>query len=125
MLLTGYRLGNSDRFPIVLKLFFYPSENALITQLYYRTNSSKVLNEFSLLTWTSEKDRYGGSYTQPFNISGYISDVAYFTIKTHVYVVICRYYDPVLDTHNLDCTVIRISRMTVGVISLITWLSSI
>lgn len=95
----------------------------ILSSCRFRTNSSKVSNEeYFLLSWTSEADHHnhnlsdgGGSYTQAFNISGYISDVAYFAIENHVYVVICRFYDPVLDTHDLDCIVIRISRLTVGI----------
>lgn len=84
---------------------------------FFRSNTSKVLNEFSALTWTSEiakTDLY--VQQQPYdNITGYISGVEYFSIKNQIYVVACRYYDPVLDTHDLDCMVMKISKMTVSV----------
>lgn len=84
-------------------LFISLSTRASSVSSYCRTNYSRVMNEYSQLSWRNVKTGVNGST----KISGYLSDVEFFTYDGHVYIVYCQYYDSVLDTNELICTVLR------------------
>ncbi|CAG9855477.1 unnamed protein product [Phyllotreta striolata] len=86
--------------------------NSISTSSECRTNRSKVFNEVSMLTWNTKTQ--GNEMGQFFHydkfLSGYISKVVFFTSDEETYAVIGRYYDPVADTYNLNCSVLKFSK---------------
>lgn len=84
-------------------LFVGLSTKAVSVNSYCRTNYSKIFNEQSQLSWKDAKTGVKGFR----KISGYVSDADFFTYNEWVYVIYCEYYDPVFDTHELFCTVLK------------------
>ncbi|XP_056645403.1 uncharacterized protein LOC130450794 [Diorhabda sublineata] len=83
--------------------------NSISTSSICRSNKSKLMNEVSMVTWTKKTERNipGVFYQYDKFLSGYISKVDFFSLNGKSYAVIGRYYDPVVDSYNLDCTVMR------------------
>lgn len=79
------------------------------------TNQTEQNNEISTMTWsTATRGNITGSfYVHPTFFTGYISGAQFFTLNTITYAVIARYYDPVADTHELDCAVIQFNEQKV------------
>lgn len=48
-----------------------------------------------------------------YNITGYISDVEFFSLNLNKYVIICQYYNKVVNSYDSSCAVIRISKENV------------
>lgn len=84
---------------------FYVSLNttAVSVSSYCRTNYSKIINEFTQLSWKNVKTKVGGAR----KILGYLSGAEFFTYADRVYVIYCEYYNSVFDSHELYCTVLR------------------
>nr|XP_023020987.1 uncharacterized protein LOC111509459 [Leptinotarsa decemlineata] len=87
----------------------YFTTNSVSTSPNCSTKTSKVLNEVSTLTWntksTSNSD--GLFYQYDTFITGHITKVEFFTLGNTTYVIVGRYFDPILENYNLDCTVIK------------------
>lgn len=77
--------------------------NSTSVSSYCRKNHGKILNDLTQLSWKNVKTGIEGFRKIP----GYLSDVEFFTYNGLVYVTYCEYYDPVFDTHELYCTVLR------------------
>lgn len=62
-----------------------------------------------MMTWnTKSQDNTIGQFHQYDKfLSGYVSKVDFFTLNGKTYAVVGRYYDPVTDKYELDCSVLR------------------
>uniref|UniRef100_A0A6P7FVF0 Uncharacterized protein LOC114333090 n=1 Tax=Diabrotica virgifera virgifera TaxID=50390 RepID=A0A6P7FVF0_DIAVI len=85
--------------------------NSVSTSSHCRTNKDNLINEISIMTWTTKTrgNKKGSFYQYNTFFTGYISKVDFFTLNDKTYAVIGRYYDPILDSYDLDCTIIQIS----------------
>ncbi|XP_030756290.1 uncharacterized protein LOC115882382 [Sitophilus oryzae] len=83
---------------------------SISTDSHCRTDNRDYL-EMSTMTWSTRKSHNStGSFNiYPSVFQGYISGVEFFSIGVTTYAVIARYYDPAIDSHDLDCTVIKFS----------------
>ncbi|RZC34014.1 uncharacterized protein BDFB_000847 [Asbolus verrucosus] len=83
--------------------------NTISTSSFCRTDRTKVMNEVSSLTWNTipRENSPGGFFLHQTFFTGYVSGVKFFTIGGRTYVVIGFYYNPVVDTHDMNCLVLR------------------
>lgn len=90
-------------------LFLYRKVHLNLYDKFFRTTHSKVYNEISMMTWnTKSQDNTIGQFHQYDKfLSGYVSKVDFFTLNGKTYAVVGRYYDPVTDKYELDCSVLR------------------
>ncbi|KAG5899454.1 hypothetical protein JTB14_015307 [Gonioctena quinquepunctata] len=91
------------------RMIVYLTTNSVSTSSNCSTGIKKVMNELSMMTWnTIPTAETNGSFFQYHSFfAGYISKVEFFTLENKTYAIIGRYYDPVLDSYDLDCTVIK------------------
>ncbi|CAG9816474.1 unnamed protein product [Phaedon cochleariae] len=91
------------------KMIVHFITNSVSTSANCSTDKSKLMNEVSMMTWNtlSTVNVTGQFYQYPKFFPGYISKVVYFTLDDITYALVGRYYDPVLGSNDLDCTVIR------------------
>lgn len=96
---TNYRVFkyNDNNFSISI------STRAVSVNSYCRNGNSKIFNEYSLLSWRNNTTTVKGTRKIP----GYLSDTKFFSFDGRVFVILCEYYDPVFDTHELYCTVFK------------------
>ncbi|XP_066248865.1 uncharacterized protein fs(1)M3 [Euwallacea similis] len=86
------------------------STNSISTSTKCRANNTDDTSEISTMVWsTSSKETDNGSFqAYPSHFRGYISDVKFFTSNKGVtYAIIAKYYDPIADTHDLNCSIFR------------------
>lgn len=81
-------------------LFVSLSANPASVSSYCRNNFSNLFNEHSVLSWRDVKTGRKGSL----ETAGYISDADFFTYNGIIYVVVCKYYNLLYDSHELFCT---------------------
>lgn len=93
--------------------------NSVSTDSYCRTETSKVMNEVSSLSWNilpgGRNNGSGGFNLHQNFISGYISGVEFFTVYGKTYVVIGRYYNSVFDSHTLDSLLFKFDEDKVNI----------
>ncbi|CAG9759594.1 unnamed protein product [Ceutorhynchus assimilis] len=92
-------------------LMIHLSTNSTSIDTKCRTNQTEDNKEISILAWNTSStcNTSGCLNTYPYFFTGYISAVEFFTVNEITYAVIARYYDPVKDTHDLDCILLRFS----------------
>ncbi|XP_017785532.1 PREDICTED: uncharacterized protein LOC108568764 [Nicrophorus vespilloides] len=92
-------------------IFVHVMTNSVSSGEDCRTNGSS-LYEYTTLTWTVAPvgSRNGSSHVYQNMITGYISDVKFFTSGGQVYIVLSRFYDPIINSHDLFCQVLRLSK---------------
>ncbi|XP_066158230.1 reticulocyte-binding protein homolog 2a [Euwallacea fornicatus] len=86
------------------------STNSISTSSKCRANNTDDTSETSTMIWnTFSMEMDNGSFqTYPSYFKGYISDVKFFTsIKGVTYAIVAKYYDPIADTHDLNCSVFK------------------
>lgn len=91
-------------------MFVSINSKAISVNSYCKTNNSKIFHEYSQLSWKNSRTNAKGSR----KILGYLSDAEFFIYDGRVYAVYCEYYDPVLDSHELFCSVMRSNRENVS-----------
>lgn len=71
----------------------------------------------SSLTWNiyPTKNKLGGFFIHPTLFKGYISNVEFFTSAGKTYIVIGVTYDPVLNTHDVNCIVLGFNENEVNI----------
>ncbi|KAB0792964.1 hypothetical protein PPYR_12584 [Photinus pyralis] len=72
---------------------------------------AKGINESTSLMWMTFSQNGASDHSYyPKNLTGYVSGVQYFRHDNDMYVVITRYYDPTLKTHNVPCLVMKVEK---------------
>lgn len=73
--------------------------------------------ENTYITWHNVE--HYESYIKNIFDTGYISDAKFFTLNGVTYLVLIRFYDPIHDTHNLECVIMKQSSELTELVSLI------
>ncbi|XP_060516237.1 uncharacterized protein LOC132695789 [Cylas formicarius] len=83
--------------------------NSTSTDSHCKISQAEGVKEVSTISWSTSPNR-GESRTfisyPLIDVPGYISGVEFFTLNGKTYSVISQYYDPISDTHELDCVVL-------------------
>lgn len=78
----------------------------LLVLLLFRLNNT---DDTVYITWNVKGNLTKNNYIFPLSVTDYISDVGFFTMNETTYLMITRFYDPLLDTHQLNSTLYKLS----------------
>uniref|UniRef100_A0AAR5PVR9 VWFD domain-containing protein n=1 Tax=Dendroctonus ponderosae TaxID=77166 RepID=A0AAR5PVR9_DENPD len=86
-------------------LTIHVQTSSISTDQRCRANST---DEISTLHWSTRSSNISDTTnTYPVMFTGYLRAVEFFTLGGTTYAVLALYYDPITDTHDLNCTIIR------------------